>query len=222
MLTNWILPIVAAYLVGSIPTAVWVSRLVFRQDIREHGSGNAGSTNTYRVLGFWPGFVVQIVDLLKGVVAALLPQWLGFSPELAWGMDRTPVHSVYLPLLCGLAAIAGHIYPVFADFRGGKGMNTLLGMTIALFPMMAMVSVGTFLVVFLTFRMVSLASILSTWVLPVYLLFVFLKRPPVEGWLLGISIAVPLLVLYTHRTNVQRIWAGTESKVRLFGRRATA
>ncbi len=220
MLTDWIVPILAAYLIGSIPTAVWVSRLFYRQDIRDHGSGNAGSTNTYRVLGLWPGLTVQIVDVLKGVAAALLPQWLGLAPSLSWDLERTETHQVYLPVSCGLAAVVGHIYPVFADFRGGKGMNTLLGMMIALFPLLALIAVGSFVLVLLMFRMVSLASITAAWVLPIYLLSVFINRPPVQGWLMALSIAVPLLVLYTHRTNVQRILSGTESKVRLFGRRA--
>ncbi len=218
MLETWIVSILAAYLVGSIPTAVWVSGLFYRRDIRDYGSGNAGSTNTYRVLGFWPGLTVQLVDVLKGVVAALLPQWLGASPAIDWDMARTQTHQVYLPLSCGLAAVVGHIYPVFADFRGGKGMNTLLGMMAAIFPLLAAISLGTFLLVLIAFRMVSLASMLATWVLPIYLLTVFINRPPVQGWLMALSIAVPLLVLYTHRTNVQRILAGTESKVR-FGKK---
>lgn len=208
-----VLLVVAAYLIGSIPTAVWVGRLGFGRDIRNEGSGNAGSTNTYRVLGFWPGMVVQVVDILKGVAAALLPLWPGLLSA------SEPDQQATLQLLCGVSAVLGHIWPVLAGFRGGKGMNTLLGMMLTVFPLVGLGAIGVFAVVLLWRHMVSLASMVAAWTLPVYALLLYRTPSPPSGLLVAISLTVPLLVLYTHRSNVQRIRTGTESTVGFLARR---
>jgi glycerol-3-phosphate acyltransferase PlsY len=135
---NELLLIIAAYLIGSIPTAVWVSRYYFGIDIRDYGSGNAGATNTYRVLGSRWGTFVMIIDMAKGVVATSLYILLPYYMTNDW--DRTN-----LMIGLGLAAVAGHIFPVWAGFRGGKGVATLFGMILAIQPLVAVCGVGVLL-----------------------------------------------------------------------------
>src|SRR6478752_4490643 len=124
---NEVLLIIAAYLIGSIPTAVWVSKIYFGIDIRDYGSGNAGATNTYRILGAKWGTFVMIIDVLKGLVATSLVIFIPYYMNNAFAKTNFMVG-------LGLAAIVGHIFPIFADFKGGKGVATLFGMIIALQP----------------------------------------------------------------------------------------
>ena len=148
-----VLLIVLAYLIGSIPTAIWISKYFFDIDIREYGSGNAGATNTFRVLGSKWGTFVMIVDVLKGVVATSL--WILIPFYLHDEFDRTN-----FMVGLGLAAVLGHIFPVWADFRGGKGVATLFGMILAIQPTVALYCVGVFILVLYLTRFVSLSSIL--------------------------------------------------------------
>jgi len=158
-----LLIVLTAYLIGSLPTAVWVSRYFFNIDIREYGSGNAGATNTFRVLGKKWGTFVMIGDMLKGLLAVklvwLLPYY--YDHDLA----RTS-----LQIGLGLAAVVGHIYPIWADFRGGKGVATLFGMVLGIQPNVALCCVGIFILVLYLTRWVSLSSILASIAFPVFIL----------------------------------------------------
>jgi glycerol-3-phosphate acyltransferase PlsY len=195
--------IVIAYLIGSIPTAVWVSKAFFGIDIREYGSGNAGATNTFRVLGSRWGTFVMIIDMLKGVAATslyiLLPYYMHSE------LDRTN-----FMVGLGLAAVIGHIFPIWADFRGGKGVATLFGMILAMQPIVAVLCVGIFLLVLYLTRFVSLSSILASVAFAVFILVIFNEK---ELLYRGFAIAVALLVLLTHQKNITRLLRGSESKV---------
>ena len=200
-----VLLILLAYLVGSIPTAVWISRSFFGIDIREYGSGNAGATNTYRILGSRWGTLVMIIDMLKGLVATslyiLVPYYLGQQSE--W--DRTN-----FMVGLGLAAVLGHIFPIWADFRGGKGVATLFGMVLAIQPIVAVCCVGVFLLVLYLTRFISLSSILASIAFAVFILFIFKEKEPLYR---AFAIAVALLVILTHQKNISRLLKGNESKV---------
>ena len=151
-MTEIILPLVFAYLIGSIPTAVWVGKWFYKVDVREHGSGNAGATNTIRVLGLKAGIPVLLIDVIKGYVAVLMAPVLF---ELGGGEIMSP----YLAILTAALAVVGHTIPVFAGFRGGKGVATLLGVGLGLFPVAAWVAVLIFAVMLIATKYVSLSSI---------------------------------------------------------------
>ncbi len=200
-----VLIIVIAYLIGSVPTAVWVSKGFFGVDIRDYGSGNAGATNTFRVLGSRWGTFVMIMDVLKGVAATSLYLLLPFYAATTNEWDRTN-----LMVGLGLAAVLGHIFPIWADFRGGKGVATLFGMIIAIQPLVALCCVGVFLLVLYLTRFVSLSSIFASIAFAVLILFIFNEREPLYR---AFAIAVALLVVLTHQKNISRLLRGSESKV---------
>ena len=200
-----VLIIVIAYLIGSVPTAVWVSKGFFGIDIREYGSGNAGATNTFRILGSRWGTFVMMMDVLKGVGATSLYLLLPFYVDNANEWDRTN-----LMVGLGLAAVLGHIFPIWADFRGGKGVATLFGMILAIQPIVAVYCVGVFLLVLYLTRFVSLSSILASIAFAVLILWIFKEREPLYR---GFAIAVALLVILTHQKNISRLLRGSESKV---------
>jgi glycerol-3-phosphate acyltransferase PlsY len=200
-----VLVIVIAYLIGSVPTAVWVSKGFFGIDIREYGSGNAGATNTFRVLGSRWGTFVMIMDVLKGVAATSLYLLLPFYANSINEWDRTN-----LMVGLGLAAVLGHIFPIWADFRGGKGVATLFGMILAIQPLVAVCCVGVFLLVLYLTRFVSLSSILASIAFAVLILFIFNEKEPLYR---AFAIAVALLVVLTHQKNITRLLRGSESKV---------
>ena len=195
--------IIIAYLIGSIPTALMISRHFFGIDIRDYGSGNMGATNTFRVLGSRFGTFVMVCDILKGMWAVslfvFLPHYL--SNEL----DRTN-----LMIGLGLAAVLGHIFPVFAQFKGGKGVATLLGMIIALQPVVAVCCVGVFLVVLYFTRYVSLSSILGAIMLPISVLWIWNEH---EVTYRVFALLVAFMVVLTHQKNIGRILRGVESRV---------
>ena len=203
------LALFAAYLLGSIPTALWVGRRFFNlADIREHGSGNAGATNTFRVLGPKAGSSVLLVDALKGFVAAyFLPQWLVAQGAIA------PEYELYYRLACGALAVVGHIYPVFAQFRGGKGVATILGMMLGVAPATVGVCMLVFIVMLLLFRYVSLASMTAG--VCFALLQLLPQFRPAQPFLVYVGFVLAALLIYTHRANIGRLRAGTESRVPL-------
>jgi acyl phosphate:glycerol-3-phosphate acyltransferase len=200
---NELLLIVLAYLIGSIPTSVWVSQYFFDIDIRDYGSGNAGATNTYRVLGPKWGTLVMVVDMLKGIAAVKLALLLPYYAD-----SDTLLLNLQIGL--GLAAVAGHIFPIWADFRGGKGVATLFGLVLGISPWTALCCVGVFLLVLYLTRFVSLSSILASVAFPVFILLIF----NVDNHTYRIfAIAVALMVLLTHQKNIGRLLKGDESKV---------
>lgn len=196
---------VLAYLLGSIPSSVWYGQAFFGVDIRNYGSGNAGATNTFRVLGKRAGTVVMLVDVLKGYTAALLATLLHQLGLLV------PDNVLMFQLLFGLTAVAGHLYPVFAQFRGGKGVASLLGMVLATHPEVAGVCIGIFLLVVVASQYVSLGSMLAALAFPVLLLLrVFgQKESPL---LIVFGFVVFLLVMLTHKKNIGRLLNGQESR----------
>ncbi len=198
-----VLFILFAYLIGSIPTAVWISRYFFGVDIRDYGSGNSGATNTFRVLGSKWGCIVMSVDVLKGFIATSLYIVLPFYMHNEW--DRTN-----LMVGLGLAAVVGHIFPLWADFRGGKGVATLFGMILAIQPLVAVYCVGVFLLCLYLTRFVSLSSILASIAFAVLILFIFNEKEPLYR---AFAIAVALLVILTHQKNISRLLRGSESKI---------
>jgi glycerol-3-phosphate acyltransferase PlsY len=200
---NEILVIVFAYLLGSIPTAFWVSSYFFDIDIRDYGSGNSGATNTYRVLGPKWGTLVMVVDMVKAIVAVKLVFFLSYSFE-------SDIYLVNMQLGLGLAAVLGHIFPIWADFRGGKGVATLFGMVLGIQPNVALCCVGVFILVLYLTRWVSLSSILASVAFPLFILVIF-NEP--EKLYRVFAITVAMLVLLTHQKNIGRLIKGSENKV---------
>lgn len=203
---NEVILILLAYLIGSVPTAVWISKFYFKIDIRDYGSGNAGATNTFRVLGSKWGTFVMSVDILKGVIATSLYILLPYYLTDEW--DRTN-----FMIGLGLAAVLGHIFPIWAGFRGGKGVATLLGMAVAIQPLVALCCIGVFLIVLYLTRFVSLSSILAGVSFMVFILFIFNEK---ETLYRIFAVLVALMVVLTHQKNIGRILKGTESKIPLF------
>ncbi|MBI5218464.1 MAG: glycerol-3-phosphate 1-O-acyltransferase PlsY [Bacteroidia bacterium] len=204
-----IVTIAAAYLLGSIPTAVWVGIIFFGLDIRKHGSGNAGATNTFRVLGIKAGIPVLLFDVFKGWLAVKLADFTGFF---------TPATDIYInfQILLGIAAVLGHIFPIYAGFKGGKGVATLLGLVLAIQLFPALLAMGIFCVCLLISRYVSLSSMLSGISFP--FLVVFLFKIKILS-LIIFSVVIAILLLFTHRKNIVRLIHGNESKAKLFRRK---
>lgn len=198
-----LLLIITAYLIGSIPTALLVSKSFFNIDIREYGSGNMGATNTFRILGPRFGTIVMIGDMLKGVLAVALYNLLPYY--LTNELDRTN-----LMIGLGMAAVAGHIYPIWAQFRGGKGVATLFGMVLAIQPVVAVSCVAVFVSVLFLTRYVSLSSILAGIALPICVLWIYNEK---EVFYRVFAIAVAALVILTHQKNISRLLKGSESRV---------
>ncbi|MBE5033785.1 glycerol-3-phosphate 1-O-acyltransferase PlsY [Gallalistipes aquisgranensis] len=200
-----ILLVVAAYLLGSIPSAVWIGKKYYGVDVREHGSRNAGATNTLRVLGRRAALPVFALDVFKGFVAVTLAHLAGYPH----GSDQT----FNLKIALVAAAVLGHIFPVFAGFRGGKGVATLAGAVLGVYPPAVLLCVATFLVVLMVSHYVSLSSMTAGVMFPVYIVLVF-RETYLPLILFGCVIAV--LLIFTHRKNIRRLAAGTESKIYLW------
>lgn len=199
--------LVLAYLIGSVPTAVWVSKWVYGIDIREHGSGNAGATNAFRILGTKAGCGVMLGDMMKGFIAVKLSL---ISP---YPLLSEPF--VNLQIFLGLSAVLGHIFPVWADFRGGKGIATLFGMILSIHPIVAASLVVVFLLMLLMTRYVSLSSITASIAFPLLILFIFNAHAQELSYRL-FAISVAFLVVLTHHKNIGRLISGNENKVPLF------
>lgn len=189
-----------AYLLGSMPNAVWIGKAFKGIDLRMHGSGNAGATNAFRVLGKPIGIVVLILDMLKGFLAVKL---IVSQQELAAGSEAWMLLSIAL----GILAVVGHIFPVFANFKGGKGVATVTGVGLALFPQAVLAAMAVYLVVFLIGKISALASLSAAFSYPLWIWFVFDHDSMVLKWF---SLGVLLLVLITHRSNIKRLLKGEE------------
>lgn len=194
--------VLVAYLLGSIPSSVWIGKIFYGIDVREHGSGNAGTTNTIRILGYKAGIPVFIIDALKGWFAVFLTKIVfGYFPSIEM--------PEYMSLIAAVAVVLGHIFPVFAGFRGGKGVATLLGVGFGLIPIPALIALGIFMLVLLCFGYVSLASITAAVTLP-FITYFFVM--PGKLLLLLLTIAVAIFIPITHRQNIKRLLNGTENK----------
>ena len=195
--------IILSYLIGAFPSAVVIGRILKGIDIRHHGSGNAGATNAWRVLGWRVGLPVAVIDVAKGVGAAAGIARLPFGP--------LPLGFEVVAILCGLAAVLGHVFPVYTGFRGGKGVATAGGMLIATAPIPVGCALGVALLAVFISGQVSLGSILATWTIPVSALLLDLltdrSYPPL---LVGLTGGLALFILYTHRANIARLIKGEE------------
>ncbi|MDO9373026.1 MAG: glycerol-3-phosphate 1-O-acyltransferase PlsY [Bacteroidota bacterium] len=204
-----LLLIVFAYFIGSIPSALIISKRFFHIDIRDYGSGNMGATNTFRVLGSKYGTLVMICDILKGMAAVGLYNFLPEYFNDEWARTNLMVG-------LGLAAVLGHIFPIFAQFRGGKGVATLFGMILAVQPVIAGACVGVFLLVLFLTRYVSLSSILAGLALPVCVLWIWNDEVVLYRIF---AILVAALVILTHQKNIGKLLRGSESRVPIFKHR---
>lgn len=210
--------LVLSYIVGSIPGSLWSSKLLYGIDVREHGSGNAGATNTFRVVGWQAGVVATIVDMGKGAFAAgVLPMITLFGPFPAFGISAPGEAAVIVSLLCGLAAVTGHMFPVFAKFRGGKGVNTAAGILLALTPLSTVLTMVVFVVTLATSRYVSLGSILASIAFPT----IVAVRKYVFGADLSVSllvfgVVIGLAIVVAHQSNIKRLLDGNENRVSSF------
>lgn len=205
-----IIALILAYLMGSIPSAVWIGKTLYGVDVREFGSGNAGATNTFRVLGKKAGLLVLTMDILKGWLPVVMAGFISEAPPQT-------SQFVDLQIVLGVAAVIGHIFPVFAGFRGGKGIATLFGVILAAHPLACLISLGVFLIVFMAFRYVSLGSISAAIAFPVAVITVFADR--VVPSMVIFSIMVAILVMITHQKNIERLIRREESKMKLVSRR---
>jgi glycerol-3-phosphate acyltransferase PlsY len=206
-----IIIILLGYLIGSIPTAVWVGKAFHGMDIREHGSKNAGATNTFRVLGKRSGWFVLIVDVSKGILAACLPHF--FSYMLEGYKDEFLILQ-----LCGsFSAVFGHVFPLFAHFRGGKGVATSLGIVIGINPYAALVCLAICLLVFISSRYVSLGAIISALCFPFVSYFMIQEDARI---MIIFTVVLGVMVILAHRKNIDRLCKGEENKMNLFAKKA--
>lgn len=206
-----ILGLLGAYLFGSIPTAVWIGQAFYGIDVREYGSGNAGATNTFRVLGKKAGISVMFIDIFKGWTATNLVYLIGLSVT----GPQNSVQFVNYQLALGITAVMGHLFPVFAGFRGGKGIATLCGMILAVHLHAALLCILVFVIVLSISKYVSLSSILAGFTFPLSVIFVF---PSSVKAVVLYGMCICVLILITHQKNIERLLKGKESKVNLFKR----
>ncbi|MBT3228239.1 MAG: glycerol-3-phosphate 1-O-acyltransferase PlsY [Candidatus Marinimicrobia bacterium] len=211
--------ILIAYVVGSTPTSIIVSKLKYNKDIREHGSGNAGATNIFRTFGWKPALFVTLVDVFKGWLPAYVAGHLN-SDSILFNSNPDA-----LMIIAGFAAVLGHTYTVFAGFKGGKGVGTLAGMLIALFPIALPICLLVFIITLIATGMVSLGSMLASSALPVVLFIIEGINPDsqISLTLRIFSLIIPLFIIFTHRSNIKRIMDGTENrfeKARIFKKKS--
>lgn len=201
-----IIGVLIAYLTGAIPTAVWLGQVSHGVDIRDFGSGNSGATNSFRILGRKIGIQVLIIDIIKGAVAVNLSYYFAYS------IPGTENFTSF-QLVLGLFAILGHIFPVYAGFKGGKGIATLLGVLLAIHPDAALYCIIIFLLVFLLTRYVSLGSMLAALAFPFIVIIVFQER---AESLAIFSMFISIMVLITHQKNIERLLKRKESRAILY------
>ena len=217
---NLTIVLLLSYIIGSIPTSIIATRLAEAGDIRKFGSGNAGGTNVLRMLGWKIGLAVILFDLFKGVVATYYVPQLFWDPSVLPFNNLTPFQDfTVVQIICGIAAVLGHIWTLFAGFKGGKGVATGAGMILGLAPVEFVVAIAVFSLVFIAWRYVSLGSILATMAIPMSMFIrenLFHVDIPGYHTLVYFAIAVFLLITYTHRENIKRLLEGTENKLTHF------
>ncbi|MBM3453847.1 MAG: glycerol-3-phosphate 1-O-acyltransferase PlsY [Bacteroidetes bacterium] len=206
-----LLIIFLAYFIGSIPTAVWLGKYFHGIDVRDHGSHNAGATNTFRILGKKLGWTVLLIDVSKGATCAMLPfffqeYYIGFKDE-----------ELILQLFGGFSSVLGHVFPIYAGFRGGKGVATSLGIVLGINPVGAFMCIVIFMIVFLTFRFVSLGAITAAVALP-FVSFFWLKED--QRIMIIFTIMLSFVVIVAHRKNIGRLLRGEENKMNLLRKKA--
>ena len=197
--------ILIAYLLGSVPNAVWIGKKYYGIDIREHGSRNAGTTNMLRVLGRRAALPVFVLDVLKGFVAVALLGLLKYDDNIS------VVWLINLKIIAVFAAVLGHIFPVFAHFKGGKGVATLVGAVLGIHPITVLLCFGVWFVVLMITHYVSLASMIGGCCFPIFVLL----SPKINHSvpLIIFSFVIAGLLIWTHRKNIERLKNGTESKI---------
>ena len=195
--------VVIAYLLGSIPSSVWIGKIFYNLDIREHGSGNAGTTNTFRVLGVKAGIPVFIIDAFKGWLAVKLIYFTNYYIPSSGDF-------INFQLLLGIFAVLGHIFPIYVKFKGGKGVATLFGVVLSIHPYAALISVGIFAVLLIATRYVSLSSMIAGFSFPIIVIFIFKTTTPS---LVIFSLIIAILLLLTHQKNIERLLSKEETKI---------
>ncbi len=198
-----ILAIILAYLIGSVPTSVWIGRAFYNIDVRTKGSGNAGATNTIRVLGYKAGIPVLILDVLKGWFAVYIANFF-------WDESIVFPDLIDLKIILAIAAVLGHVFPIYVGFKGGKGIATLLGIGFALYPLAATIAVGVFVLVLILSGYVSLSSIIASVTFPFVEILLLGHNDYIT--LIILAIAVAIFVPITHRKNIKRLINKEESK----------
>lgn len=191
-----------AYGLGSVSTAVWAGKLFHGIDVREYGSGNAGATNTIRVLGWYTGIPVLIIDIAKGAIAANMPLILNVG-------GPGSAEQINLQIVAGLIAITGHVFPLFSDFKGGKGVATTFGVLLALAPLVTLASLGAFMGVLIITGYVSASSVIAGLLFPV-ILHVFFHSP--SSVFTAFSILIAFAIVITHKNNIRRLLRGEENR----------
>ncbi len=204
-----IITLLGAYLLGAIPTSVWIGRRFYNIDIREHGSGNAGATNTIRVLGLKVGIPVLIIDMLKGFAAVNLIHLTDYYIPQSGDF-------ISYQLLLGIAAIIGHIFPVYVGFKGGKGVATLFGIVLAIDPLPTLICIGIFVITLIITKYVSLSSMIAGFSFPIMVIVVFKTTTPS---LVIFSLIIAILLLFTHQKNIERLLRKEESKAEFLKRK---
>lgn len=210
--------VILSYLVGSIPSSIWVGKLVKGVDIRNFGSGNAGATNTFRLLGWKPGVIVLLIDFMKGFASSY---WIS---QLAYFIGSGPVSVVpnwsvdpFLQILCGVIAVVGHMFPLYSNFEGGKGMATAAGMLSGIEPISVAITAGVFLVVMLVSHYVSLASLIAAFIYPIMLVVLrYYFGWGLDGSILIFGALVGLGIIIKHRGNIRRLMKGEENRISSF------
>lgn len=205
-----VIALVLAYLIGSIPTSVWISRGIFKVDVRKHGSGNAGATNTMRTVGWKAGMIVLAFDIFKGWFAVYIPHFV-YTDNL------TPTQFQWFSVGLASAAVLGHVFPIYVGFRGGKGMATLVGVMLGLHSYLLLCLAGVFVLVFLLTRIVSVASICGALATPLAAWYIFKIHDPI---FILFTLVIAAFVPFMHRKNIKRLFIGEEKRFKYKRREA--
>jgi acyl phosphate:glycerol-3-phosphate acyltransferase len=206
------------YLIGSIPSSLWMGKIFFKIDIREHGSGNAGATNTFRILGWKAGTVVLLIDFGKGLFSTLVVSQLAYSIGsgpvsfyAGWDVDSM------LLILAGIGAVVGHMFPLYAGFKGGKGAATACGMLYGIEPISISISLALFLIMMFSTRFVSVGSISAAVIYPFSQLTLrYGMGVDIDGSIIIFSSILALGIIIKHKGNIKRLLNGTENRIKSF------